>query len=718
MKSKVYIFCAALFFPIFASAQTISGRVVDNNRAPIPYAYIYIEGKNSGTQADMEGRFRMKLPKKGSYMLTASCVTFKKTQVQASTGDTAVVIVMKADNLLETVTITGTRTPKTLAETPVVTRVISRRDIEISDATNVKDLLEIELPGLEFTYSMNQQVAISLQGMGGMSVLFLVDGERLAGETLDNTDFQRLSMDNIEKIEIVKGAATALYGSNAVGAVINIITKSGTEPWNVQLSSRLGSPNNQYRHSTSVGFNKGRVGNTLNVQNDGISSYTLFNKSDGDSTRVYGNRQWNLKDKLLFRINEHSSLTARGGYYFHERDDSEKHKNRARDYSGSLHYENRLDSSSHLEVTCAFDRYDKSNRYPLLDKEYLDYRNVQHTLRALYNRTLGEGFNLSVGGDAMNDYLMSYQFTSDNDHHSQQTADLFVQADWDITDRWNIVGGLRADYFSRYGLEVTPKVAVLYRLGSSKFRGSYSKGFRAPTLKEMYMNFNMANVFTIYGNEDLESEISHCFSLSAEYGKEKWNFSLTGYFNMLSNQIGTVWDPARDANGAMVYRNIAGTHTGSLDAAFCTYLDCGLGMKLGYTLFHEFPLGGNPNTSDARPHSAVAQFTYHKAFRSYDLNVMLNGRLLSSATYHVLDNSGSGQYDTYKKYTSSGYTMWKLTTMHRFHNAITVTFAIDNLFNYIPYTYAYNSPYTQGITFYLGASLDLQRLVEWFPSRR
>ncbi|MDY5968572.1 MAG: TonB-dependent receptor plug domain-containing protein, partial [Bacteroidales bacterium] len=215
MKIKAYILFATCFLPVFALAQTLSGRVLDNNRKPIPYAYVYIEGKNCGTQADVEGRFRMTLPPKGSYMLTASCVTFKKTQVMVSAGDTAVVIVMKADNLLEVVTITGTRTPKTLAETPVVTRIISQHDIEMSDATNVKDLLEAELPGLEFTYSMNQQVSISLQGMGGMSVLFLVDGERLAGETLDNTDFQRLSMDNIEKIEIVKGAATALYGSNA-----------------------------------------------------------------------------------------------------------------------------------------------------------------------------------------------------------------------------------------------------------------------------------------------------------------------------------------------------------------------------------------------------------------------------------------------------------------------------------------------------------------------
>ena len=72
---------------------------------------------------------------------------------------------------------------------------------------------------------MDQQVSLNMQGFGGNAILFLVDGERLAGETLDNIDYNRLNMDNVERIEIVKGAASSLYGSNAVGGVVNIISK-------------------------------------------------------------------------------------------------------------------------------------------------------------------------------------------------------------------------------------------------------------------------------------------------------------------------------------------------------------------------------------------------------------------------------------------------------------------------------------------------------------
>ena len=123
---------------------------------------------------------------------------------------------------LSQVVVTGTRTPKTLADAPVATRVITSKDIERTDATDIQDLLTQELPGVEFSYAMNQQIHLNFSGFGGQSILFLVDGERLAGETMDDVDFSRLLMAGVERIEIVKGAASALYGSNAEGGVVNI----------------------------------------------------------------------------------------------------------------------------------------------------------------------------------------------------------------------------------------------------------------------------------------------------------------------------------------------------------------------------------------------------------------------------------------------------------------------------------------------------------------
>ena len=142
---------------------------------------------------------------------------------------------------LETVVVTATRTPRALKDIPVVTRVITAEDIQKVDATNVKDVLQQELPGLEFTYSMGQQV-LNMGGYEGNNILFLVDGERMAGESMDNVDFSRLNLSSIERIEIVKGAASTLYGSSAMGGVINIITKEPSSTWAANVTAVMKVP--------------------------------------------------------------------------------------------------------------------------------------------------------------------------------------------------------------------------------------------------------------------------------------------------------------------------------------------------------------------------------------------------------------------------------------------------------------------------------------------
>ena len=616
------------------------------------------------------------------------------------------------DIYLSTVTVTGTRTPKTLDNTPVVTRVITAQDIQKLDATNIKDVLLAEIPGVEFSFSMNQQVSMRMQGLGGMSVLFLIDGERLAGETLDNVDFQRLNMDNIERIEIVKGAASALYGSNSVGAVVNIITKSQSEPWQAMLTTRYGNKYGEQRHGGTLSFRDGKVTNIFNVQYDKQDSYHVYNQDDADSTLVYGTRQWNFKDKLIYQLAEGHHLTGRVGYYFHERNTSDFQKDRARDFSGGLRYTGTLSEADALDIGYSGDRYDKSDFYPETRKDYLDYKNMQHSLRVLYTHCYNKDLALTLGGDGMWDYLKSYQFNSDEDSHDQYTADLFAQADWTIGKHWNIVAGLREDYFSRYGWELTPKLAAMYRTGNLKLRGSYSKGFRAPTLKEMYMDFNMANIFNIYGNDQLESEKTNSLSLSAEYVKHYYCVTVTGFYNILDNEITTIWDPTLSGGrGAMKYQNIDGTNLASIDATVMARYPCGINAKLSYSYFHEFTRHGAPNTADSRPHTLTAQVDYQKGWKNYQMNVVLNGRYLSKADFYTYS---SGVYDSYTETSSPAYTMWKLTLLQKFYNAVTVTIGIDNLFNYKPKQYQYNSPYTVGTTFTLGAAVEIEKLVKLF----
>ena len=291
---------------------------------------------------------------------------------------------------LNTVVVTGTRTPKLLKDSPILTRIISESDIRKTDATNISDLLQLELPGIEFSYSMNQQVSLNMQGFGGNSVLFLVDGERLAGETLDNVDYNRLNLNNVGRIEIVKGGASSLYGSNAVGGVVNIISREESEPWRVNVNARYGAHNEQ-RYGGAISFKTGRISSATTLQYTSIDSYDM--KNDGDYNRFYGGYNWNVKERLTVNVTDRMKLIGRAGYYFRQRNAQAASRDRYRDFSGGLRGLYTFSDADNLEVSYNFDQYDKSDYITITSKDVRKYSNVQHGARALTTTPLPDAIS-------------------------------------------------------------------------------------------------------------------------------------------------------------------------------------------------------------------------------------------------------------------------------------------------------------------------------------
>lgn len=604
--------------------------------------------------------------------------------------------------ILQTVVVTGTRTPKLLGNSPITTRVITAEDIRKTDVTHIGELLQQVLPGLELSYSMNQQVSLNMQGFGGNSVLFLQDGERMAGETLDNVDYYRLNLDNVDRIEIVKGAASSLYGSNAVGGVINIISKKSTKPWSLNLNVRRSAYSNQ-RYGGTARFNSGKINNTVNIQHTSIDDIHL--KHDGDYDRIFGNRTWNLKERMIYTPTCHLSITARAGYYFRERNMQIADKDRYRDFCGGVKTNYSLGTKNNMEVAYSYDQYDKSNYITKSHYDIRDYSNVQHCCRSLFSHCFAVDNTLTLGGDFIRDYLMSFQFTN-NGSKTQQSYDVFVQQDLALTNKLSLIGGLRYDYYSRTRSgRFSAKAGAMYRYGYSTFRASYSGGFRAPTLKEMYMNYNMANIFVIYGNENLKSETSHNFSVSADYRRGRYNLDISGLYNIVSNRITTVWN--RTLNG-MKYVNMTDMDIFGLNAEASAKYICGLSARLSYAYIYEHIFNGKPSLTATRPHTATAQIGYDKRWKRYGISVALNGRYLSSVMADEYTSASS--YQSTVKVHYSGYTLWKLSFMQHILKGVDITFAVDNIFNYVPSYYYNNSPSTRGAVLSAGLSMDIDEL--------
>ena len=616
----------------------------------------------------------------------------------------------KNDMGLETVVVTATRTPKALADVPVVTRVITSEEIEKIDATNVKDLLQQELPGLEFTFSMGHQV-LNMGGYDGNNILFLVDGERMAGESMDNIDFARLDLSTVERIEIVKGAASTLYGSAAMGGVINIITKSPTKSWTARAHSRYEGQTQEWRHGASGQFNIGRLNSLTSLQatfNDSISL-----QGNESSLAVYKGKAYNIKERLVYSISDNWKITGRAGYFFRERNSYSYANERYRDLNYGLRSNMNITDLQELEVAYSFDQYDKSDYTLKTRTDIRDYSNRQNIGRVLYNVSFPAWKSqLTSGADYMNDYLLSYQFADNSKSHTQNSFDAFLQWDYAPNKHWDFISGLRYDYFSVSSKGMTTwKLAGMYKIRKHTLRLTYASGFRAPSLKELYMDFFMGNIFMIYGNPELKCETNHNFSLSwTNYGSItsnlKYCFTATGYYNIFDNYITTATVNRAGAYGQM-YTNVANQKITGADLNLQLHHHNGFGASISYAFVKNIVENGQPDLTAARPHSLTWRLEYdHQFTKHYGLSATISGRFLSSV---VISEYSDLMLTSMVNTRYNGYSIWKLNVSQRFVKGITLNCALDNIFNYKPSSYYANSPTTMGTTGSVGIIVDIDK---------
>lgn len=685
--------------------RQVSGCITDEKGETLPYANILVKGTTHGTASDLDGNYKLNIAKPGEYSLIVKYAGFAPFEQRIFLkSDTTINFRLKEDALnLNEVTVTATRTPKLLKDAPVITRVITSTDIQKINAVTVQDLLETELPGMEFTRQMDGQIAINMQGMSGKYVLFLIDGERMAGETLNNVDYNRLNADNIERIEIVKGAASALYGSNAMGGVVNIITKEPSKPLEAKVSGHYGS-NDEQRYGGTFGTKQKNISSLTSVMYKNKDHYKLSSANGADSAIIFGGKDLSIDEKLAWKVSDKITLTGKGGYYTRLADNAnDKKTDRYRNYNGSVRMNYLLSEKQDLTVSYLLDRYNKYDHYTKSNADSLNYRNTQHTARAQYNYSFTPGNTLIGGAEFFRDELMSYQFSGNS--HATNDYILYAQHDYNVTKQFNMVYGARMDYYSSFGAHVSPNVSLMYKVKPVTFRTSYSRGFRAPSLKEMWTEWDMGGMgmFIIAGDPDLKPEISDNFSLSAEYSRDRVNFSVIGYYNNIKDKITTIFNADRDTS---YYTNVSKSKLAGLDANLAVKCPYGFTVKAAYAYVHENVKQNGYNVSSTRPHSATLGLNYEYSRKNYDLNVALNGRFLSKLDTNEANSTG----DTFTPVHYSGYQNWKITVSQHLFRAYLLQATVDNIFNYKPDIIAANSPMSPGTTFMVGLSVNIDEV--------
>ena len=720
----VLIFVSCYLINLPAQNRKILGYIrSESSGENLPHSTVYLKEIASGTEADNTGKYTLTVPKSGQYTFSIQMLGYQKyEQIIDIQKDTTIDFLLKDDMFkMDEIVVTGTRTPKMLKDVPVPTRVIRMQDIQSTDVQNVKDVLEAELPGLEFT-SHGGSMNINMQGLGGKYILFLIDGERIAGETRDNVDYNRLDIANIERIEIVKGSASALYGSSAIGGVVNIITKNASNPWQVNIHSRYGNHAQQI-HGGTIGF-KTKKFSSLTIGNfKYFRGYTLrdtegteyiYNNETVKDTSKYATDVKGYKDisanqKFVYSPIDKLKLTAKGGYYWHEDLGLAENNKRNDLYHGgnaSLRANWEITKKQNLEFAYNFDLYNKFDLFlteEMAGVKRQTYSNVQHSGNALFNQIFNDKNILTIGAEFTADKLNTYQFVDSMSYQSQNYV-LFAQHDVVLWKKLYLVYGLRFDYNTTFKPHLSPKVSLMYKVKDVSLRASYGGGFRAPSLKELYTDWDHQGMFRLMGSDDLRPETSRNVSLSAEYTRGIVNVSVLGYYNFIKDQITTVWNQNEDT---AFYVNHGSAQVAGLEVNTRIETKFGLSVKASYAYTYTYSLDeNNENISSTRPHSGTLQVGYRFKKGFYSLNPVVLGRILGS-----LDMKGySSARDEYYTIHYPTYTTWKVIINQGFCDAITLQLGIDNIFNYQAKRQTFNSSLSSGRTYFAGLFVDIDRL--------
>ena len=686
----------------------VSGQVVDENTGDgIPLATISVTGLGWGTVCDMKGYFKVEVPVNQPAELTVRSVGYEtKTLVLESDVTGNLVVRLKKSLLnLDEVTVTGTRTEKTVAETPVMTRIVPSEVLQRNDFESMIDVLEYNIPGLRFNTDPRGN-NIQVQGLENSYILILVDGERLSTTPGGPIDFDRLTTANIKKIEVLKGAASALYGSSAMGMVINIITDIPKRPLEGWAKVRYGK------------YNDLQLDAGVGMKYKGFYAQTLFNRTSSDgydltpetpeSFTENPSHHMTIEEKLGWN-NQYSRITVKGSLYWGEVENpwesTAPTHYRSLTKTLQVNAEHAFNDRYKLYGTYAGDFYTRKTVYDVLYlPESTNAWSHEQTVRLVDefkpwdNLVIVKGFEWN-GTKNYN----KMQYGKEKTIRDMDDANLFAQADWMITDRLEVIGGFRYTHNSEFGSAFTPKINLMYSPGNFKIRAGYSRGFKTPGLTELYSDFNMGSVSHNIGNPDLKAEHSDYFSVSGEY---TWQgrLMLTAelYQNTVDNKINSynvdIEDPKPGELGTELrYENVKGVRIRGAEATATYYPVSALLLRTSYAFCDALNKETGLQLSGNSKHAMNWSASLHGKLLKHEGAVTLSGRWdskrISKSRRTETDDSGQ-EVEVITTRTKPGYTMWKLTAQYTpwtwKYMRLSVTGGVDNLFDFVDTSIIYD----------------------------
>lgn len=652
--------------------------------------------------------------KKYSSVIAFCCLLTLSAPLWAQQSGTQVTKEME----LNPIVVTGTGTHQRLKSTAVPVNVITANELKKTGITDFQQALSMAVPQLSFTpNAMGSN--LMMNGLGNKYVLVLLNGHKLVGDVSNNVDLSRIDLSRVKRVEVLNGAGSSIYGSDAIAGVINIITNDPQDELSLTSQSRV-TGKGQFTENVNLDIAKGKFGSQTSYKHDRSDgwqnsplAYTIKNgEITGTQESLYplsaGFHSNMVNQKFTYAPTEKLSLYAGGNYYRRITDRPAKQKGKAGGFNYDLHYESwrfeagglyKFTNRNSLQFDFTMDDYDQRHKY--ID-DYSTYKAGQYSFsknQKFYDGELRGVFHFTtnsttvVGTDLKQEELRA---SSGNVEGTAYTLSAYAQHE----AHWNAlkaIVGARYDYHETAGAHFSPKLSLMYTLGAFNFRGTYSHGFIAPQLNELYYKYfndrSGGRPDLAIGNKDLKPGSSNYFSLNAEYHTSKFSASVTGYLNYLNDMITKKIYPidAETLNWARQNLDITEDQMNRLER-YTLYVNFdraiirGLQFDLMANPFPGFSISGNYNLTYARGkidgqwqnieksirHTATVNASYQYMWKHYTLNVNLNGRMQSKRYFPGEDNA-------------PGYGIWNINTRHTFdvsrHLLIEPSIGVDNIFD-------------------------------------
>jgi len=545
-----FLFITYLLTTLSAANYPLRGVVKEKSSGrPLSDVNVILAGTDMGAATDAEGVFLIKAIPQGAYTLQVSAIGFEEVRLAVSVPQSEPLEINLEETFFQmgSVVVTGTRSGRIHQNAPIATEVISRHEIDQSGALDLGELLD-QRSGVSVSTSVEGGTIVNILGMDSKYVLILVDGQPVIGKFNNRNALDQISTAIIDKVEIIKGPSSSLYGSEAMGGVINVITrrKISARPLSLKLRYTSGdrsfNPFVRDRGKYDLRLNYFNQWKVFNLQFDfdylaaNVDKTIQYIDIDQYDRVSFGNTiEWKWSDRQKFKWNTTHFVNQEASETILMNTETKIIRN-----TNFLEYQLTPFHNWQIKSLFRWDRYqrDYTQNRPwgaLVKAEHTTEEQQELEVNSLF--TVGKS-SLNVGAEYSRDQFFSDRVAGGL--RSLPSLGIYGQLEYSLTSHITLVNGLRWDDNQEIDPVLSPRIAAMMEFADRwKFRYSWGQGFRMPSFMDRYINWNHQQFgYEIIGNPNLKPETSAGTSVGFEYYHQgEYLVSLTLYRNLFRQMI-------------------------------------------------------------------------------------------------------------------------------------------------------------------------------------